>query len=169
MPSRANLFSILNIPRLPAFSSLRTHGKSSATLRKLPLPLELLFVIPEGNLLGANIQAAVALAGKVGSVFMGLDVCLKDRIHAGKVTLSIRLEPLHHIAVQAEMDGSLPARHHDRAVLQNSAPRDSASGASGMVLSSPRSRMALIWLRECRTMVDLSFISARFLGTDDAN
>ena len=56
-----------------------------------------------------------------------------------------------------------------RALLQKSTPRDSASGASGLVLSSPRSRMALIWSEERRTVVDLSFISARFLGTDDAD
>src|ERR1700723_4754487 len=58
------------------------------------------------------------------------------------------------------------------AVSQKSAPRDSAPGASGLVLSSPRSPKAPIWIRECRTMVDLSFISllaARFLGTDDAD
>src|SRR5665213_1814109 len=54
-----------------------------------------------------------------------------------------------------------------RARFQNSAPRDSASGASGLVLSSPRSRIVLIWLRERRTMVDFSFIPARFLGADN--
>src|SRR5271156_5053822 len=56
-----------------------------------------------------------------------------------------------------------------RALFQKSAPRDSPSGASGLVLSSPRSRMALIRLRECRTMVDFFFISARFLGADDVD
>ena len=39
-------------------------------------------------------------------------------------------------------------------------PRDSASGASGLVWSSPHSRMVLISLSECRTMVDVSFIPA---------
>jgi hypothetical protein len=55
------------------------------------------------------------------------------------------------------------------ALLQNAAPSDSASGASGLVVSSPRSRMALISLSECLSMVDLSFISARFLGADDVD
>src|ERR1700723_3448437 len=54
------------------------------------------------------------------------------------------------------------------AVLQKSAPRDSASGASGLVSSLPCSRMALTWLRKCRTTVDFCFIPARFLGADDA-
>jgi hypothetical protein len=51
-----------------------------------------------------------------------------------------------------------PAGMTTRAFFQKSASRDSASGASRLVLSSPRSRM-----------VDFSFISARFLGADDAD
>ena len=62
-----------------------------------------------------------------------------------------------------------PAGMTTRALLQKSAPRDSVSGASGLVWSSPRSRIALSWLWECLTMVDVSFMSARFLGTDDAS
>src|ERR1700723_716062 len=58
------------------------------------------------------------------------------------------------------------------AVFQMSATTDSASGASRLFLFSPRSPMARFSTRECRTIVDLSFISlltARFLGTDDAD
>jgi hypothetical protein len=87
-------------------------------------------------------------------VFLSAYVCFENRVHAGKVSLSIRLEPLHNITIEAKMNGSLSSRHDD---------------VGGLVLSSPRSRMALTWLRECRTMVDFSFISARFPGADDAD
>src|ERR1017187_6735409 len=56
-----------------------------------------------------------------------------------------------------------------RADFQNSAPRDSASGASGSVLSSPPSRMARISLRECLTIVDFLLIFTRSLGAYDAD
>jgi hypothetical protein len=42
-----------------------------------------------------------------GGGFLSLDVCLEDRIHACKVSFSIGFEPLHHIAVEAKMNGSL--------------------------------------------------------------
>lgn len=51
------------------------------------------------------------------SVFLSLDVCLEDRVHTGKVTLSVGLEPLHHIAVEAKVNGSFPSRHDDAGAL----------------------------------------------------
>ena len=46
-------------------------------------------------------------------MFLSLDICPENRIHARKMTFSIGLEPLHHIAVEAKMNGSLPPRHDD--------------------------------------------------------
>ena len=57
-------------------------------------------------------MSSILIKGDVSrSVFLSLDVCLEHRIHAGKVTLSIGLEPLHHIAVEAKMNGGFPPRH----------------------------------------------------------
>jgi len=53
-----------------------------------------------------------------------------------------------------------------RADFQNSGPRESASGASARVGSSPRSRRPWISLRECLTIVDFSLNFTRSLGAD---
>lgn len=44
---------------------------------------------------------------------MSVDVCPEYGIHPGKVSLSICLEPLHDIAVEAKVNGGLPPRHID--------------------------------------------------------
>jgi len=50
-------------------------------------------------------------------VFLSLDICPENRIHAGKMTLSIGLEPLHHIAVEAKMNRSFTSRYDDAGAL----------------------------------------------------
>src|ERR1035437_7988086 len=52
---------------------------------------------------------------------------------------------------------------------QNSAPSDSASGASVLVPFSSALRRTLISLSECLTIVDSAFIFTRFLGADETN
>src|ERR1700722_4817995 len=51
------------------------------------------------------------------SVFLSLDICPENRIHASKMTFSIGLEPLHHITVEAKMNGSFTPRHDDAGAL----------------------------------------------------
>jgi hypothetical protein len=53
--------------------------------------------------------------------------------------------------------------------FQKSLPRDSASGASERVLSSPRARMASISLSECFTIVDFKFLLAGVLSAAMSN
>jgi hypothetical protein len=50
-------------------------------------------------------------------VFLSLDVGLENGVHAGKVTLSIGLKPLHHVSVEAKMNGSFTSRHDDAGAL----------------------------------------------------
>jgi hypothetical protein len=57
-------------------------------------------------------------------------------------------------------------RRHDMPVGKTSVHLRLDSDARGEDKTSPDARKALIWLEECRTMVALSFISARFLGAD---
>ncbi len=46
-------------------------------------------------------------------MFLGFDICPEYGIHACQVTLSIGPEPVHHITVQAKMNGGFPTRHDD--------------------------------------------------------
>ena len=48
---------------------------------------------------------------------MSFNVCLEDRVHTCKVSLSFGLEPPHNITVETKMNGSLPSRHDDRGGL----------------------------------------------------
>src|ERR1700691_66508 len=61
----------------------------------------------------------------------------------------------------------LPRGITTRARFQKSSPRNSASGASARVASSPRARLALISLREYLTVVSFSLMSVRPLRGDD--
>ena len=44
------------------------------------------------------------------SVLLSFDVCLEDRVHSCKVSLSFGLEPPHNFTVETKMNGSLPSR-----------------------------------------------------------
>ena len=46
-------------------------------------------------------------------MFLSLNICPENGVHAGKVSLSIGLEPLHNVTVEAKMDGSFPPWHDD--------------------------------------------------------
>jgi hypothetical protein len=46
-------------------------------------------------------------------VSLFLNICPDNCIHAGKVSLSIGLEPLHNFAVEAKIDGSFAPWHND--------------------------------------------------------
>ncbi len=54
-----------------------------------------------------------------------------------KVTLSMSHEPFHHITIEAKVNGSLLPGYDDAGAVPEVPHRDSASGAFGLVLSSP--------------------------------
>lgn len=46
-------------------------------------------------------------------MFLSLNIGPENRVHTGKVSLSIGLEPLHNVTVEAKMDGSFAPWHDD--------------------------------------------------------
>jgi len=56
--------------------------------------------------------APIPLPGTRG-LLLGFNVCLEDRVHARKVSLSFGLEPHHNISIEAKMNGSFASRHDD--------------------------------------------------------
>jgi hypothetical protein len=59
-----------------------------------------------------KICAPIPLPGTRG-LLLGFNVCLEDRVHARKMSLSFGLEPHHNISVEAKMNGSFASRHDD--------------------------------------------------------
>ena len=68
---------------------------------------------------------------------MSIDVGPEHGVHAGKVSLSVGLEPFDHIAVEAEMDRGLPCRHDDAGIFPEVGPEGLGFGGvgAGLVLA----------------------------------
>src|ERR1039457_3800497 len=49
--------------------------------------------------------------------FLSLHIRSKHRVHTGKVSLPLCLEPIDDIAVEAKVNGSFPAGHNDAGTL----------------------------------------------------
>ena len=45
------------------------------------------------------------------SVFLCVNIGAQNRVHAREMAFALSLEPLEHVAVNAQMDGGLAARH----------------------------------------------------------
>ncbi len=71
-------------------------------------------------------------------MFLGLYVCPENGVHAGKVPLSVRLEPLHHIAVETKMNRSLSTGHDNTGALPEVRAERLCFGSirTGLVLTS---------------------------------
>jgi hypothetical protein len=50
-------------------------------------------------------------------VFLSLDVGALDRVHAGKVAVTLFLEPVEYVAIDAKMNGGFALRHDDPRAL----------------------------------------------------
>jgi hypothetical protein len=46
-------------------------------------------------------------------MFLGFDVRPEHGIHTGQVALPIGLKPVHHVTIQAKMNGGFPTRDDD--------------------------------------------------------
>ena len=64
--------------------------------------------------------------GPGGRVLLGFDVSPKHGIDAGQMSLPVGFEPVHRIAVQAQMYRGLPGRHDEA----GSAPKVGSKGLS---------------------------------------
>lgn len=46
-------------------------------------------------------------------MFLSFDICPENGIHPGEMPFSIRLEPVHNVAVETKVYGSFASWHHD--------------------------------------------------------